>query len=602
VATLDVRDDELTMKSICATMRGGETSNERRMDGVRFPIDGVTYYSPEEADRYRCNGSWIWSTLGDMLRAAARERPGVTYIASDDGSLTFAQTDDRSESLAASLLELGLNPGDRAIFQLGTVKEVVIALFGCFKAGVIPVCTLPQYREIEIGQLTELSGAKAYFVQGDFNPTFDLAAFARRMMQEHNNLRTLIVCRGKAALGEHDMAELATRHGRDEARARTRAADPLPGDVVLFQLSGGSTGVPKIIPRMHADYLGSAESWNVRHSLGPDDVSLWALPLIHNAGMLLMLVPSLIARRKLVIHSRFEIDAFLRAIEKNRVTYTGSIGPIAPRIIECSNIEVYDLSSLRRFFTLARADAVERKTGVETHLMYGITEGMLMSSSPGATAQAKHITLGWPAGIDDEACVLKIGSNEPAALGETGEFCFRGAHTLRGYFNAPELTSESFTPHGFFRTGDLMRAVRVGDRDHYIFEGRLKDNINRGGEKFGAEEVENLIVRHPAVNDVRVVAMPDPFLGERACAFIIPKPGQPVPSVAVLGEFLHRQGLAKFKLPERIEVVTEFPVTRVGKVDKQALRQIISATLVQERMGESSKLGLVEYNTIRPAD
>ena len=560
------------------------------MDRVRFPIDGVTYHTAGESEAYRRSGSWIWSTLGEMLREAARERPDITYIAADDGSLTFSEVDALSESLAASLLEIGLKPGDRAIFQIGTVKEIVVALFGCFKASVIPVCTLPQYREIEIGQLTELSGAKAYFVQGDVSPAFDLAAFARRMMKEHSRLTTLIVARGQAKAGEYDFAELTTRHSRADARANTRDADPLPGDVVLFQLSGGSTGVPKIIPRMHAEYLGSANSWSVRHSLGPDDVSLWALPLIHNAGMLLMLVPSLISRRKLVIQSKFDLDAFLRAIEKHRVTYTGSIGPIAPRIIECPNIEAYDLSTVRRLFTISRAEAVQQKTGIESHQIYGITEGMLMTTVVGDRAEARFGTLGWPTGIDDEACVLKVGSEQPAASGEPGELCFRGAHTLRAYFNAPAITAESFTSNGFFRTGDLVSTVRIGDRDHYIFEGRLKDNINRGGEKFGAEEVENIIVRHPSVNDVRVVAMPDPFLGEKACAFIIPKPGESVPSVAALGEFLQRQGLAKFKLPERVEAIAEFPVTRVGKVDKQALRRMISDTLAREATSESPKV------------
>jgi non-ribosomal peptide synthetase component E (peptide arylation enzyme) len=560
------------------------------MARVRFPIDGVTYHSAAESDAYRRSGAWIWSTLGEKLREAARATPDVTYIAADDGSLTFSEIDALSESLAASLLEIGLKPGDRAIFQLGSIKEIVVALFGCFKASVIPVCTLPQYREIEIGQLTELSGAKAYFVQGDFSPAFDLAGFARRMMAEHKSLTTLIITRGRAYAGEYDLAELASRHSREDARARTSAVDPLPGDVALFQLSGGSTGVPKIIPRMHAEYLGSAGSWNARHGLGNGDVSLWALPLIHNAGMLVMLVPSLLSRRKLVIQSKFELDAFLRAIEKHRVTYTGSIGPIAPRIVECPNIDAYDLSSVRMLFTISRAEAVQQKTGIESHHIYGITEGMLMTTGPGDSAEARYGTLGWPTGADDEACVLRIGSDQPVAPGEAGELCFRGAHTLRAYFNAPTITAESFTSDGFFRSGDLVRTVPIDGRDHYIFEGRMKDNINRGGEKFGAEEVENIIMRHPAIADVRVVAMPDPFLGEKACAFIIPRPGRPLPSVAALGEFLQRQGLAKFKQPERIEALAEFPVTRVGKVDKQALRRMISDKLEAEAAGESPKV------------
>ncbi len=560
------------------------------MDRVHFPIDGVTYHSSEETAAYRRSGSWIWSTFGDTLRDAARAAPDKTFIVAEDGALTFSELDRFSESLAASLLDIGLQPGDRAIFQLGTVKEIVIALFGCFKSSVIPVCTLPQYRDIEIGQLAELSGAKAYFVQGDFSPTFDLVGFARRMIIEHPSVRTMVVARGAAKEGEYALSDLISRYASDDARAKTRRADPLPGDVAMFQLSGGSTGVPKIIPRMHAEYLGSSASWNVRHRLGSDDVSLWALPLIHNAGMILMLFPSLLERRKLVIQSKFDVVDFLRAIERHRVTYTGSIGPIAPRIIECQDIGTYDLASLRMFFTLARAEAVEQKTGIESQHMYGITEGMLMTCEPGDGPESRHGTLGWPAGIDDEIRILKIGSEEQAAQGETGEFCFRGAHTLRAYFNAPAISAESFTSQGFFRTGDLMRAVRIGDRDLYFFEGRIKDNINRGGEKFGAEEVENIIVRHPAVNDVRVVAMPDPFFGEKACAFIIPKPGEQAPSVRALGDFLLQQGLAKFKLPERVEVVGEFPLTRVGKVDKQALRRMISDTLAREQSGESPKV------------
>ena len=560
-----------------------------QMERVRFPIEGVTYHSLEESEAYRHSGSWLWTTLGDMLRDAAREKPETTYVAADDGSLTFSEMDEFSESLAASLLDLGLQPGDRVIFQVATVKEIVIALFGCFKASLIPVCTLPQYREIEIGQLTDLSGAKAYFVQGDFSPAFDLPAFARTMMKEHKSLTTLIVVRGKPHSGEHDLVDIMTRYSREAGRGRTRAADPLPGDVALFQLSGGSTGVPKIIPRMHAEYLGSSQSWSARQELRSDDVSLWALPLIHNAGMLLMVLPSLISRRKLVIQSRFEVDAFLRTIEQHRVTYTGSIGPIAPRIVECQDIGAYDLSSVRLLFTIARAEAVQKKTGIESHHIYGITEGLLMTTRPGDTEAARYGTLGWPTGIDDEACVLKPASEEAAAPGETGELCFRGAHSLRAYFNAPAITAESFTSNGFFRSGDLVRTVRIDGRDHYVFEGRMKDNINRGGEKFGAEEVENIIVRHPAVNDVRVVAMPDPFFGEKACAFIISRPGQAVPSVAALGEFLQRQGLAKFKLPERVEAIEEFPVTRVGKVDKQALRRMIADTLAREA-AEPSKV------------
>lgn len=552
---------------------------------AQYPLAGVAYHPESLVADWRASGAWLWSTFGDELRAAAGEIPDKAFVISEDGVSSFSELDAASESLAAGLLEMGLRPGDRALFQIGTIREIVTALFGCFKAGVIPVCTLPQYREHEIGQLARQSGAKAYFVQADFSPAFDLRGFAARMCLEHG-IERLVVVRGEARPGEHAFSDLTQRFEPAEARRRTCNVKPLPGDVAMFQLSGGSTGVPKIIPRMHGEYLGSSAAWNRRHELTSEDVSLWALPLIHNAGMIVMLMPSLLARRTLVIMARFETDAFLRAIERHRVTYTGSIGPIAPSIIECPDIESYDLGSLRLFFTLARAEAVERKTGVPTQLMYGITEGLLMASEPTASVGQRQQTLGLPVGLDDQVRLLEPGREDPVALGEAGELCFRSAHMLRAYHDAPEISRESFTSDGFFRTGDLLRARVVDGRVCYQFEGRLRDNINRGGEKFAAEEVERFIAEHPAVNDVRVVAMPDRLLGEKACACIIPKPGAEVPDIASLGQFLLSKGLAKYKLPERVEAVPEFPVTRVGKVDKAALRALVTSASVHERGSE----------------
>lgn len=550
------------------------------MEWVRFPIEGVTYHTQAEVETHCKSGAWIWSTFGDELRCAAREVPQKVFIASPDGPLTFRSLDEQSESVAASLLSLGLRPGDRAIFQIGSVKQIVIALFGCFKANIVPVCTLPQYRELEIGQLARLSGARAYFVQADFSRTFDQAQFARRMLSlADSGLEILFITRGVAESGEHQLEDLAHRYTPAAAREFTERIDPLPGDVAMFQLSGGSTGMPKIIPRMHAEYLGSCAAWNRRQALGSQDVTLWALPLIHNAGMILMLVPSLLDRRTLVIRPQFEIDDFLSAITDHKVTYTGSIGPIAPRIIDHPTIEKFDLSSLRSFFALSRAESAEQRTKITSQLMYGITEGMLMTTFPSDSREARHNTLGWPIGIGDEARLLEPTSEKEVPVGKTGEFCFRGPHTFRAYFNAPEITAASFTSEGFFRTGDLMRSTLLDGCIHYIFEGRLKDNINRGGEKFGAEEVENLIAQHPDVNDARLVSMPDPLLGERACCFLIPKSGHPTPTVASLGSFLLGFGLAKFKLPERIEIINEFPVTRVGKTDKNALRRMIADKL-----------------------
>ena len=167
-------------------------------------------------------------------------------------------------------------------------------------------------------------------------------------------------------------------------------------------------------------------------------------------------------------------------------------------------------------------------------------------------------------------------------FGEIGELAFRGPSTLVGYFADPKANETSFTSDGFFRTGDLLRAFEVDGAVNYSFEGRIKDNINRGGEKIGAEELENLIAAHPDVLDSRVVAMPDKIYGEKVCAYVVPTPGHGTPNVKSLGEFLLKAGLAKYKLPERIESIAAFPVTRVGKVDKAAMRADIAKKLAAE--------------------
>lgn len=548
----------------------------------RFPIDGITYRPPSEAEAFYQSGAWYRGTAGDLLRSAGAELPAKAAVIGESGTLTFGELDRRSESLAAALIEAGLRPGDRALFQVGSTGETFVALYGCFKAGILPVCSLPQFRELEIGQLADKTTPKAYFVQADIHPTFDLLAFARLMQGAHPGISHLVVINGTPAANEYGLAEMSERYPVEKARAFVTPWDPSPDDLMQLQLSGGSTGLPKVIPKFHGEYLGSVEALSRRFGLGTDDVTLWALPLIHNAGMLYVVMPTAMYRRTAVVQSRFDIQMFLAAIGTHRVTFTGSIGPVAARILEVTDIERYDLSSLKQFFALAQADAVEKHTGIPASNMFGITEGMYCVSSLDCPTQARHTTVGYPI---EEANTIRLASPETGKevpLGDVGELTFAGPHIFGGYYNDPEVNAASFSPDGFFRTGDLMRAVLIDGKPRYVFEGRLKDNINRGGEKFGAEEVEQFIVRHPAIADARVVAMPDKHYGEKACAFLIPMPGKSLPDLAELGTFLLTFGLAKYKLPERIVTIAEFPLTRVGKVDKAALRSQIAQMLSNE--------------------
>lgn len=553
------------------------------MRRIHQRMEGVVYATDEAAARYFASSAWVESTLGDLLRDAARRHGDRQAFVSDERSVTFRELDERTESLAAGLLRLGFRPGDRALFQLGTTVETVEALLACFKAGIVPVCSVPQYREIEMGQLAALSGAVGHFVQVDFS-NFDIVAFAKNLAQSHPAIVHRILVRGGSAADGTLFEELGRDITLETARAELAEVRVGCEDVLSFQLSGGTTGVPKVIPRFHAEYIGHARDCARRFGYATDrGASIWNLPLIHNAGQLYILVPCLIFGRTIHLQPRVDVPAFCAAIEKHRITHAASIGPLAPQLIAYPDVKRHDFSSIEVFVTMTRADSLEQLLGVPAVSLYGITEGLLLGLHPSDPVEARHRTNGRSGCADDEIQVLEPDSEREVPLGTMGELCFRGPSSLRAYYGAERETRATLTSGGFVRTSDMVIAREIDGHHYYVFQGRLRDNINRGGEKYGCEEVEALVSRHPAIADAKIVAMPDPVYGEKGCAFVIPRSGAAMPDVRELAAFLVRQGLAKFKCPERIEVVAEFPVTRVGKLDKPALKRRIAEQLERER-------------------
>lgn len=540
------------------------------------PIDGVAYPEPGRARAWLDAGAWLPLTVGEAFARSVRERPDATAIVDDNDRVSYAELDRRTAATARHLLASGLQPGDRVLVQLGIGTTAVVALLGLLRAGLVPVCAVPQYREYEMGALADLSGARAHIVEVGA-ASIDLVELGRTLRRDRPTLEHLIVA-GAPAPADAIPLEPAAQADADE----TPLPAPGPADVVTFQLSGGTTGTPKIIPRFHGEYLGYANVWSDWIELRPEDVLLWSLPVSHNAGMLLFLMPALLRGATLVLQGRFQAETFLATVARERVTVSGSVGPIAPRLLDFERPGDFDLSSLRLFITLNRAADIEQHLGVSTTQMFGITEGIVLLSPLGAAAEMRHGTVGVPISAHDEIRVLIPGEEVDAAEGEIGELCFRGSSVLPAYYGNPEATAAAFTTDGFFRSGDLVRGQRIDGQLCFSFEGRNKDNIDRGGEKFGTEEIEALLAGHPAIQEARVVGMPDRYMGERVCAFVIPRAGETVPSVAETGEFLLARGLAKFKLPERIEPVAEMPVTGVGKLDRAALRGQIAETLASE--------------------
>jgi len=354
---------------------------------------------------------------------------------------------------------------------------------------------------------------------------------------------------------------------------------PDPMGPTVFQLSGGTTGVPKIVPRTHNDYYYNAKCNSDAQGFDANTRILIPAPLMHNFPMSCGILPCHIKGGTVVIVASLAPEAILKAIDENKANVLETF-PVLFRILELPE-EVrskYDTGSVKFLLGSAWEDLVNLFQ-CDVVQSFGMAEGFSTLSRHDDPLRIKHKTHGRPVSEADEMKILDLVTGEELPRGQTGELICRGPYTIRGYYKAPDRNKEAFTPDGFYRSGDL---VTLDEKGNMRWTGRIKDCIDRGGEKINAEEVEGYILKYSKVDEVAVVAMPDKILGERICAFVVPRLGQTF-ALEELQEFLLSEcKIAKFKLPERVEFIDELPVTKVGKFEKKTLREKITTMLQEE--------------------
>lgn len=554
--------------------------NSSKTIGVREPLPGVIYPPASRLRAYVEAGALPETTLIEALIESFERHAGRVALCTPEGDVTYGELDEITDRFAAALIRLGLNPLDRVLFQVGNCKEVIFAVLGCLKAGLIPVCTLPAHREREIEYLGCHADARAHIVQGD-DPKFDLTGFALKTQGRIPTMRHVISVRGAVRPGVKRFEDLiAAEPSRDASDAvRKIARDPY--QVAVFQLSGGTTGVPKIIPRMQNDYLLNAQLTVAWLGYRDTDVMFMPMPIIHNACMVCFLMPTLLTGAAFTIPADMTPEAWSRVFLEKRPTWVGLIRALLPRLDAMVDRKLASLESVRACWSPDASRLVREKYGLPSYSMFGMSEGMNMYTRAGDPEEALDWTVGRPMSPFDEVRLVVPGSAEPAALGEIGEFTCRGPYTVCGYYNAPERNHEAFTSDGFYKTGDLLVCKEIAGERFYAFAGRTKDVVDRGAEKVNCEEVENAVSTHPAISGCAVIGMPDPVLGERICAYVVVKKNHRAPNVAELGEYMKSIGLAKFKWPERIEAIDALPLTKVGKLDKAPLRDDIRRKLAE---------------------
>ncbi len=546
-------------------------------------LAGCTPWPETFARRYRARGYWEGITIPGALAAAAAVRPDKVALVHGTERVTYAQLMERIERLAARFVHAGLCPLDRVVLQLPNVPEFVYAYFALIRAGAVPVMALRAHRHTEVKHFITSAGAVGYVIP-DRLRDFDYRAMAEEMRGACPTLKQVFVAgephAGQTALGEL----LATPMAAGDARATLAAVDPDPGEVALMLLSGGTTSLSKLIPRTHDDYVYNAKQCGRLAAFDENTVLMPILPLAHNYNLASPgMMAALYAGGTVVLAPAGDPQTVFALVERERVSVIPAAVPLISAWLNSEVPEKHDLSSLRvvqnggaRLAPELRA-RLQARLGCRAQEIYGTAEGLISMVRLDADEEAVLESSGLPICEDDEIRVLGDDDRE-LPDGNPGELCVRGPYTICGYYNAPEKNREAFTRDGFYRMGDI---VRKRGRQLYT-EGRRKDIINRGGEKISCDEVENYIFGHPKVKSVTLVAMPDETFGEKACAFVIPKPGETLGFDELIA-FLREKRIASFKLPERLEIVDEFPTSPVGKILKRELRERIAAQLEKEK-------------------
>ncbi len=535
------------------------------------------WMTPEVVERYVRDGSWSDESWIDVLEQAAAEVPDAPV--SDDGeTITLREFHERVLALAGALREKGIEPGERVAVHLPSWNSLVCALFAVNYVGAVPLVVQTPFREREVRYAVELTDAVAYIGPGRYR-AYDHQAMAQKLKAELPSLRMTIGVGPEADGADHRLSDLIAR-----ARGRFEPADfadtrPSPGDPVMVMFTSGTTGRPKGVTLLHGNTLFCARAYSDRVPMTRGGNVLIVAPISHLTGLGVGVMLSLYQRSGWTVVDLFTVDRVLELARSTAPEYLVGAPPHILHLLRRDELDQVDWSNLKAA-VYAGAPIPEAKlrewverTGSWAMVFYGWTEGFAATmSSLDDPLEVVSSTIGRPIpGVEFK--LLDDDGNE-VPDGEPGEVWAKGPNFSAGYFMRPEATADAYTEDGWFRGRDVLIKQPDGN---YRYLARADDIINRGGEKIDPRQVEEVLVSHPKVQEVVVVGVPDPKLGERVCACVTPAPSDGGPSEPLtldeLREHLRASDMARFMWPEKLVLLEELPTTYSGKVQRYVLRE-----------------------------
>jgi cyclohexanecarboxylate-CoA ligase len=532
--------------------------------------------SAEEAERYRRAGLWGEELIDGFVSACAADGATAAQAALVDGEITFtyAELEQQVRAIAGALHELGVRKGDVVSWQLPNWWEAVPLHHGILRCGGVSNPILSIYRRHEVEFILRQAETKVFVHPAVFRG-FDYRQMVAELAPQLPALTQTFVVRGEAQ-GGRGFEELLQG---DAAPAVDRAAT----DPAVLMYTSGTTADPKGVVHPHATLVrenhGCAESWG----LTGEDRIFMPSPLTHITGLLYgVQLPSMLGS-VVVLQDVWEPKQALRLIERHRCTFTAAATPFVYGLTHCEELDQRDIASLR-WIGCGGADVPPGLVReAEVRLKATIARGYGSTEYPTATQAWVADPLAWRAETDGrpaEGTELRIVDDAGVELpnGERGELLVRGPERFTGYL-VPPPGEVVFDAEGWFATGDMARLDAGGQ---LTIEGRKKDIILRGGENISVKEIEDHLYTHPKIADVAIVAMPDPIMVERACAFVVVAGDEP-PTLPELTDYLLDRGLAIQKVPERLEQLDELPKNQAGKVQKFKLRERIERLLAADK-------------------
>lgn len=519
----------------------------------------------ENLEKFYEENVWEHMNLGEFIKRCAGTYGDKPAIVDGDTRLSYNELDKLSDRYANGLFKAGFKKGDKIVLQLPNCYEFIVISFAMFKMGIIPIMSLPAHRKNELKGIIEKSDAIAY-ISKDKYLGFSYVEMIRDIKSELNKDLMVYI------LGESE--EYKNFSELIENDCYCKYSDVDYKSIGLLLLSGGTTGIPKLIPRRHCDYIYVAKRTGERCNLNQKTVYLAALPIAHNFPLGCPgIVGTLAKGGKVVLCNVTSPDEILPLIEEEKVTITGFVPAIANICMDYLDYEDYDLSSLEivqvggSVLEPWLAEKIEKIFDVRLQQIFGIAEGLILTTSMEDEEKTRWQTQGKPISEHDEILIVDEQEKE-VEIEEYGELIVRGSYTIYGYYNLPEVNERCITQDCYFRTGDKARKLRDGN---YQIVGRIKEIINRSGEKITPSELEEILLTHKHINSVQVVGVPDSILGEAIAVFILN--GDEMLTLEEVRKFLISKNVADFKLPDTVRYIDAWPLTALGKIDRNKLKE-----------------------------